>query len=246
MAALIELRGVSKSFRLGAQEVPILRGIDLSIAEGEFVAIAGASGSGKTTLLEILGAISRPSSGCYLFDGTPLEGCDDDALADLRAERIGFVFQTFNLMPRMSAVRNAALPLLYGGVARGERERRARALLERLGLAHRLAHRPNQLSGGECQRVAIARALVNEPRLLLADEPTGNLDERTGREILAIFRELHREGRTLVIVTHSAQVAAAAGRVVRIRDGRVEADGAGPARSSGPQAAPAHSGRAGA
>ena len=223
MAALIELRGVSKSFRLGAQEVPILRGIDLSIAEGEFVAIAGASGSGKTTLLEILGAISRPSSGCYLFDGTPLEGCDDDALADLRAERIGFVFQTFNLMPRMSAVRNAALPLLYGGVARGERERRARALLERLGLAHRLAHRPNQLSGGECQRVAIARALVNRPALVMADEPTGNLDTMTGAAIVELLTSLAGE-QTVLIATHDERIARAADRVIHLSDGEIVRD----------------------
>lgn len=222
MSTLLELEGVWKSFPLGESRVEALRGIDMAIDHGEFVAIMGPSGSGKTTLLEILGAISRPSEGSYLFEGEPIEEKDDDALADLRCARIGFVFQTFNLMPRMSAVRNAALPLLYAGVKRSEREARATALLERLGLGHRLDHRPTQLSGGERQRVAIARALVNEPRLLLADEPTGNLDEATGDEILGIFRDLHVEGRTLVVVTHSEEVAAHTERIVRIRDGRIE------------------------
>ena len=223
MAALIELRDATKSFQLGDQTVEALRGVDFDIETGEFVAIMGPSGSGKTTCLEILGALSRPTRGSYRFDGALIQDFDDDSLADLRARRMGFVFQTFNLMPRMSAVRNAALPLLYAGVSREQRERRARELLEQLGLAHRLGHLPGQLSGGERQRVAVARALVNDPRLILADEPTGNLDEATGREILSIFRELHAQGRTLIVVTHSEEVAACAERVVRIRDGRVEA-----------------------
>ncbi len=221
MSALIELRGIRKRFRMGERDIDVLRDVDLDIGSGEFVAIMGASGSGKTTLLEILGALSRPNEGSYRFDGEAIEARSDDGLADLRARRIGFVFQTFHLMPRMSAVRNAALPLLYAGVRRADREARARRLLERLGLAHRLDHRPAQLSGGERQRVAIARALVNEPSLLLADEPTGNLDEATGDEMLEIFRSLHAEGRTLVVVTHSEHVAAIAERVVRIRDGRI-------------------------
>ena len=227
MSPLIALHGVRKSYAVGAGAVDILHGIDIAIDAGEFVAIMGPSGSGKTTCLEILGAISRPTAGAYRFDGEPIHDLDDDGLADLRARRMGFVFQTFNLMPRMSAVRNAALPLLYAGVPRAERERRSQALLERLGLAHRLHHRPAQLSGGERQRVAIARALVNEPRVIFADEPTGNLDEATGREILGIFRDLHREGRTLVVVTHSEEVAACAERVVHIRDGRIAGDGDG-------------------
>lgn len=224
MTALLELEAVRKSFPLAGGAVEILHGIDLRIAEGEFVALMGPSGSGKTTCLEILGAISRPTSGRFRFDGVQIEGWDDDALADLRAQRMGFVFQTFNLMPRMSAVRNAALPLLYAGVRRDEREPRARVLLERVGLGHRLDYRPAQLSGGERQRVAIARALVNRPRVIFADEPTGNLDAATGQEILALFEELHREGRTIVVVTHSEDVAARAQRVVRLRDGRIEKD----------------------
>ncbi len=224
MSALLELRGVHKRFALGVREVEALRGVDLAIEDGELVALMGPSGSGKTTCLEILGAISPPSDGAYCFEGVSIEGHDDDALADLRARRIGFVFQSFNLMPRMSALRNAALPLLYAGVSRAEREERARALLERVGLGHRLDHRPAQLSGGERQRVAIARALANDPRVILADEPTGNLDAGTGAEILELFRELHREGRTLVVVTHSNEVASAAERVIRIRDGRIESD----------------------
>jgi putative ABC transport system ATP-binding protein len=219
---LIDLQGVRKSFALGEREIEILHGIDLAITEGEFVAIMGASGSGKTTLLEILGAISPPSAGTYDFDGQPIHELNDNALADLRARRIGFVFQSFNLMPRMNAVRNAALPLLYAGVQRGEREERASALLERLGLGHRLKHRPAQLSGGERQRVALARALVNEPRMILADEPTGNLDETTGHEILTLLQGLHAEGRTLVVVTHSDEVASVAQRVIRLRDGAIE------------------------
>jgi len=226
MTPLIALQNVRKSYRLGNGEVEILHGIDVVIGEGDFVAVMGPSGSGKTTCLEILGAISRPSAGAYHFDGSPIHDLDDDGLADLRARRMGFVFQTFNLMPRMSAVRNAALPLLYAGVPRVEREHRAQRLLEHLGLGHRLEHRPAQLSGGERQRIAIARALVNEPRVIFADEPTVNLDEANGREILRIFRDLHREGRTLVVVTHSEDVARQARRVIRLRDGRIEHDGA--------------------
>ena len=221
---LLELRGVSKSHRLGDTEVEVLHDVDLAVEEGEFVAIMGASGSGKTTCLEILGAISRPSKGSYRFEGEPVERFSDDALADLRARRMGFVFQTFNLMPRMSALRNAALPLLYAGLPRDERERRAAEMLRRVGLGHRLDRRPAQLSGGERQRVAIARALVNRPRVIFADEPTGNLDEANGREVLAMFHELHREGSTLVVVTHSEEVASEARRLVRLRDGRIAED----------------------
>jgi putative ABC transport system ATP-binding protein len=224
MNPLIRLRGVHKSYTFGEREVAALAGIDLDVTEGEFVALVGPSGAGKTTCLEILGALSRPTAGRYALDGQELQELDDDALADLRAKRLGFVFQAFNLMPRMSAVQNTALPLLYAGVPRAERERRAAELLERMGLGHRLEHRPAQLSGGERQRVAIARALVNDPRIILADEPTGNLDETTGLDILSVLEELHRQGRTLVVVTHSPHVANCAQRVVRIRDGRLEED----------------------
>ena len=221
---VLALEGVRKSFAVGPGREEILHGIDLRVEAGEYVAIMGPSGSGKTTCLEILGALSRPTSGRIRFEGDAIEAWSDDALADLRARRLGFVFQTFHLMPRMNAVRNAALPLLYAGVPRTVREARARALLERVGLGHRLDHRPSQLSGGERQRVAIARALGNEPSLLLADEPTGNLDEATSAEILALFDALHAEGRTLVVVTHSDEVARRAGRVLRMRDGRIVAD----------------------
>ena len=221
MNALLELRGIHKRFSLGEKQVEILHDVDIDVRAGEFVAIMGPSGSGKTTCLEILGALSRPSEGSYRFEGRPVHHLDDDSLADLRARRMGFVFQTFNLMPRMSAVRNAALPLLYAGVARREREKRAGELLDRVGLGHRLGHRPAQLSGGERQRVAIARALANEPGVILADEPTGNLDEATSREILELFCELHREGRTLIVVTHNEEVASGAERVIRLRDGRI-------------------------
>jgi putative ABC transport system ATP-binding protein len=224
MTELIRLEAVRKGFRMGDALTPVLEGIDLVIREGEFVAIMGPSGSGKTTCLEILGAISRPSEGRYWFDGRAIEALGDRELADLRVRSMGFVFQSFNLMPRMSALRNVALPLVYAGVGRAERERRAQSLLERLGLGHRLQHGPAQLSGGERQRVAIARALVNEPRLILADEPTGNLDQATGKEILDVFDGLHSEGRTLVVVTHAEDVARRAGRIVRVLDGRIVDD----------------------
>jgi putative ABC transport system ATP-binding protein len=225
MSALIDLAGVSKRYQVGDGELEVLHGIDLRIDQGEFVAIMGPSGSGKTTCLEIMGVISRPSEGEYRFDGESVARRDDDQLADLRARRMGFVFQTFNLMPRMSALRNVALPLVYAGVPRTEREGRAEAMLERMGLSHRRHHLPAQMSGGERQRVALARALVNRPRVIFADEPTGNLDETTGRDILAIFSEIHDEGGTLVVVTHSEAVAACAGRVVRLHDGRIARDG---------------------
>jgi putative ABC transport system ATP-binding protein len=224
MMQVIELKEVRKAYTLGDREVEILHGVDLGIAHGEFVALMGPSGSGKTSCLEIMGALSRPTSGSVLLDGQAIEHHGDDELADLRAREIGFVFQTFNLVPRWNIVRNAALPLLYAGEGRDERIRRAEAQLVRLGLGHRLDHLPSQLSGGERQRVAIARALVNEPRILLADEPTGNLDESAGREILTVFRRLHAEGSTIVVVTHSEEVARYAQRVIRVRDGMVESD----------------------
>jgi putative ABC transport system ATP-binding protein len=221
---VIRLDGVHKSYETGTLEVRALRGIDLVVERGESVAVMGPSGSGKTTLLEILGCLSRPSAGRYWLAGRSTDGIEPDALARLRNGEIGFVFQSFNLLPRLRAIENAELPLLYAGVARRERRERAQEALARVGLAHRAAHLPNELSGGERQRVAIARALVNRPALLLADEPTGNLDSATGAEIMALLREVHAEGNTLVVVTHDAEIGRRAGRLLSIRDGRIERD----------------------
>jgi putative ABC transport system ATP-binding protein len=224
------LEDIHKHYSVGRVDVHALRGVHLRIERGEFVSIMGPSGSGKTTLLEILGCLSRPSSGRFLFGGRDVERVDPDGLARLRGEEIGFVFQSFNLLPRLSAAENAELPLSYRGVSRRERRRRGLEALERVGLEARAHHLPNELSGGERQRVAIARALVNRPSLLLADEPTGNLDSATGEEILALLQGLHADGTTLVIVTHDAGIGTRAGRRLGIRDGRVERDEAqGPA-----------------
>jgi putative ABC transport system ATP-binding protein len=224
MTAVVSMRGVRKTFAHGTGEMEILHGVDLDVAGGDFVAIVGRSGSGKTTCLEIMGSLSRPSAGTCHLVGRPVHALDDDTLADLRAAHVGFVFQTFNLMPRMDAVRNVALPLLYAGVPRREREARAERLLERVGLDQRADHLPSEMSGGERQRVAIARALANDPQVIFADEPTGNLDKATSDKIVALLGELHREGRTLVLVTHSDEIAERATRIVRLLDGRVVAD----------------------
>jgi putative ABC transport system ATP-binding protein len=225
-APVIELEGVGKVYRMGRLEVPALRGIDLRIARGELVSVMGPSGSGKTTLLEILGCLSRPSAGRYRLGGRAVDEIDTDGLARLRGEEIGFVFQSFNLLPRLTVVENVELPLSYRGVSRGERRRRARAALERVGLDHRARHLPSEISGGERQRVAVARALVNEPSLVLADEPTGNLDTATGEEILALLLAIHRDGNTVVVVTHDPRIGGLAPRRLSIRDGRIERDGA--------------------
>jgi putative ABC transport system ATP-binding protein len=223
-AALIELSDVHKTWAAGAALVHALRGVDLRVARGELVAIVGPSGSGKTTLLEILGCLSQPSRGSYRLDGREVAALDSDELARVRAERIGFVFQGYNLLPRLSAAENVELPLVYRRVPPRERRRRAHEALGRVGLAQRATHRPSELSGGECQRVALARALVGEPALVLADEPTGNLDTATGEGILAMFGALHGEGHTLVVVTHDPRVAGLAPRRVEIHDGRIAAD----------------------
>jgi putative ABC transport system ATP-binding protein len=224
VTALLELAGVEKRYATGRTEVHALRGIDLVIGRGEFVAVMGPSGSGKTTLMEILGCLSRPSAGRYRFAGRDVAEIDADGLSRLRGESIGFVFQSFNLLPRLTAAENVELPLVYRGVPRAERRDRALAAVAGVGLGARAEHRPAELSGGERQRVAIARALINRPALILADEPTGNLDSATGDEIMAMLRGLAAQGHTLVMVTHDPAVGAAAPRRVRIRDGRVQAD----------------------
>jgi putative ABC transport system ATP-binding protein len=221
--AIVELDHVWRVYRTGRVEVPALVDASLSVQPGEFVAIVGPSGSGKSTLMHVVGCLDRPTAGTYSIAGTPVSELDDDALADLRSRTIGFVFQSFNLLPRTSALENVATPLLYQGMRRRERLTRAGAVLERLGLGDRLTHEPSELSGGQQQRVAIARALVTEPALILADEPTGNLDSQSGAEVIAILRELNATGRTIVLITHDPAVAVAAGRQVRIADGRLAA-----------------------
>jgi len=222
---LVELRDISKVYRVGAIAVPALRGVSLAVERGEFVAIMGASGSGKSTLMHIIGCLDRPTAGRYLLEGQEVGGLSRDALAAIRNRQIGFVFQSFHLLPRATALANVELPLLYNGCAPAERRRRAAEALETVGLAGREDHRPNQLSGGEQQRVAIARALVGGPTLLLADEPTGNLDSRRSLEIVATLQRLNQErGLTVIVVTHEPDIAAFAGRILQCRDGRIVAD----------------------
>lgn len=221
---LIDLQQVRKIYQRGLEEVHALSGLDLRLEPGEYVAIMGPSGSGKSTLMNIVGCLDTPTSGSYFLEGTDVSGMNANDLADVRNRQIGFVFQTFNLLPRSTALHNVELPLLYGGAGRRVRRERAEEALERVGLADRMTHRPNELSGGQRQRVAIARALANHPSLLLADEPTGNLDSRTGAEIMALFNALHDEGNTVILVTHEEDVALHANRLVRILDGVVASD----------------------
>jgi putative ABC transport system ATP-binding protein len=221
---LLRLRQVTKVFPMGDSEVRALDGIDLDIGGGEYVGVVGPSGSGKTTLMDIIGCLSRPTTGSFEFEGRPVHKIDDAGLAVLRGERIGFVFQTFNLLPRLSAVENVELPMLYRRVSRRERRDRAVALLSRVGLAGRAEHRPSELSGGERQRVAIARALVNRPSVILADEPTGALDTNTGMAIMDLIESLNVEGQTVIVVTHDPRIAGRVRRLLRLRDGAVEAD----------------------
>jgi putative ABC transport system ATP-binding protein len=218
---IIVLEDVSRIYDTGKVQVPALMSVNLKVAKGEFLAIVGPSGSGKSTMMNILGCLDRPSSGLYVLDGQPVEELDDDGLAFVRSRSIGFVFQSYNLLPRTSALENVATPLMYQGVGRKERLRRAQIALERLGLGDRLHHVPSELSGGQQQRVGIARALVTEPALILADEPTGNLDSHSGAEVLSLFKDLHALGRTIVLITHDTDVAEAADRAVHLRDGEL-------------------------
>jgi putative ABC transport system ATP-binding protein len=222
--ALIETRDLWKTYVMGEEEIHALRGVSIEIERGEYVAIMGPSGSGKSTLMNLNGCLDTPSKGSYLLNGKEVAAMDDDALAQIRNEEIGFVFQTFNLLPRATALHNVELPLIYAGISGAARKERAKAALEKVDLMPRASHRPNELSGGQRQRVAIARALVNDPSILLADEPTGNLDSKTGNEIMGVFERLHAAGNTIVLVTHEAEIAAYAHRVIHIRDGQVEKD----------------------
>ncbi|MDR9755973.1 MAG: ABC transporter ATP-binding protein [Thermacetogeniaceae bacterium] len=218
---MISVSGLTKVFGSGDAAVHALRGVDLEIPEGDFVAVMGPSGSGKSTFLSILGCLERPSSGEYYLDGRDVNSLEDDELADLRNKKLGFVFQSFNLLPRHNVLRNVEIPLIYAGASREERRKRAQVLLEQVGLGHRLTHKPSELSGGEQQRVAIARALANDPLVIFADEPTGNLDTKSSLEIMEIFQKMHRAGRTIVMVTHEPDIAAYARRVIHFRDGEI-------------------------
>ncbi len=221
---LIETHDIWKTYVMGAEEIHALRGVDLTIEPGEYIAIMGPSGSGKSTLMNLIGCLDTPTKGSYLLNGKLVSQMNDDELARIRNEEIGFVFQTFNLLPRATALHNVELPLIYAGIPSKDRDKRAKDALDRVELGPRMLHRPNELSGGQRQRVAIARALVNDPAILLADEPTGNLDSKTGEEIMGLFSKLHEAGNTIVLVTHEADIAAHAHRVVHIKDGMVEKD----------------------
>ena len=222
---VISIEGVTKLYVMGEETIHALRGVSLEIRRNEYLAIMGPSGSGKSTLMNMLGCLDTPSSGKYEFSGQDVASMVDDELADIRNREIGFVFQTFNLLPRSDALRNVELPLIYAGVPRHERHERARAALESVGLGNRIHHKPNELSGGQRQRVAIARALVNRPSIILADEPTGNLDSKTGVEIMDLFEELYEKGNTLIVVTHEESIARHARRIIRLHDGLIESDG---------------------
>lgn len=224
MNSIITLEKIVKNYQVGTQIVQALRGVDLIIDKGEYVAIMGPSGSGKSTLMNILGALDTPTSGDYYLNGTNVSHLVDEQLAAIRNREIGFVFQTFNLLPRYTALENVMLPMIYGGVGKHERKERALDVIEKVGLSDRYTHKPNELSGGQRQRVAVARALVNNPSMILADEPTGNLDSKTSVDIMNLIADIHRLGNTIIVVTHEEDIAAMAQRVIRLRDGVVESD----------------------
>jgi putative ABC transport system ATP-binding protein len=221
---IIDIKGITRDFQLGSETVNVLKGIDLVINKGEYVALMGPSGSGKSTLMNILGCLDTPTSGSYILNGKQVSEMHDDELAEIRNKEIGFVFQTFNLMPRTTALDNVALPMVYAGFSKEERNKRATEVLTQVGLADRMDHKPNQLSGGQRQRVAVGRALVNKPSIILADEPTGNLDSKTSIEIMKLFGEIHANGNTVILVTHEEEIAAHAHRIIRLRDGIIEND----------------------
>ncbi|AWA30003.1 macrolide ABC transporter ATP-binding protein [Flavobacterium magnum] len=221
---LISIKDITRNFALGNETVYVLKGIDLEISKGEYVALMGPSGSGKSTLMNLLGCLDTPTSGTYILNGKNVSHMGDNELAEIRNKEIGFVFQTFNLLPRTTALDNVALPMIYAGFSKSERHKRAKEVLAQVNLADRMDHQPNQLSGGQRQRVAIARALVNTPSIILADEPTGNLDSKTSVEIMKLFDDIHKNGNTVILVTHEEDIAAYAHRVIRLRDGVIESD----------------------
>jgi putative ABC transport system ATP-binding protein len=221
---VIKLEEIRRFFKIGSETIKALQGVNLEIFKNEYVALMGPSGSGKSTLMNILGCLDTPSSGKYLLNNKDVSKMEDDELAEIRNKEIGFVFQTFNLLPRLNALENVALPLIYAGYNKQQREKRAKEVLEQVGLKDRMTHKPNELSGGQRQRVAIARALVNNPSIILADEPTGNLDTKTSYEIMTLFEEIHKNGNTIIIVTHEEDIALHTNRIVRMRDGKIERD----------------------
>lgn len=224
MSAIIDIKGITKVYEMGEEKLFALNGVDVEIERNEYVAIMGPSGSGKSTLMNIIGCLDTPTAGDYILNGKNVHDMDDDELAEIRNKEIGFVFQTFNLLPRSNALHNVELPLIYSGLSKSDRLLRAKESLANVGLADRMMHKPNELSGGQRQRVAVARALVNNPSIILADEPTGNLDTRTGEEIMALFSELNGKGNTIILVTHEEDIAKHANRIIKIRDGLIESD----------------------